>query len=121
MQFTAESVIFSHNGETGIPFAPNDNIVVFKDEHSKISEKNLGKSMWKVVDNNSKKVFAVIFPGILDLKSDEFELSIKGKVYDQSSSVDPVESSIAIMTIIGKDCKCDGCMFRGIIENKSVV
>jgi hypothetical protein len=88
MQFTAESVIFSHNGETGIPFTPNDNIVVFKDEHSKISEKNLGKSMWKVVDNNSKKVFAVIFPGISDLKSDEFELSIKGKVYASCRIID---------------------------------
>ena len=121
MQFTAEGVIFSHNGETGIPFTPNDNIVVFKDEHFKISVKNLGKSMWKVVHNNSQKVYAVIFPGVSDLKSEEFELSIKGKVYDQTSSVDPVESLTAIMAIIGKDCKCDGCMFLGIVENNPVI
>jgi hypothetical protein len=33
----------------------------------------------------------------------------------------PVESLTAIMTIIGKDCKCDGCMFLGIVENNSGV
>ena len=116
MQFTAESVLFSQDGKTGIPFSPNDNIVIFKDEHSKISVNNLGKSIWKVVDNNSQKEYAVIFQGVSELEDDEFELSIEGKVFDKSSSPDPVDSLTAIMKIIGRNCKCEGCMFLGIYE-----
>ena len=102
--FKATDVLFSEDGISGKAYKPVDNMVIFSPE----GVKTLGKSIWKVIDDKGDE-FALIFHGVKELKNEDFEITFKGNLYDNSENKSPREDYTPLLTIIGKSQVCEGC------------
>jgi hypothetical protein len=115
MNVRPEGALFCIKDTTdGIAVHPNeDGVVVFGASHNIICTDVLGKSIWKMVDNDDPdKEYAVFFPGITGLEEKEFELTIPGKVFDTSHVKTPCTDKVTAITIRGKNNRCDSAAVK---------
>ena len=106
--FKATDVLFSEDENVNQAYKPKDgNMVIFPTS----GVKTLGKSIWKVIDENNNE-FAAIFGGVIQFKDDKFEITLKGNLYDNSESKLPRNDYTPLLTIIGEHKVCQGCMLN---------
>jgi len=103
------AAIFTIDSETGKPFYPVDHTITFPPDCNDVCVNTLGKSMWKVVEQDSMTEYAVLFPGLKNLPDRKFIYTLPGVIFMNNDSF-VCDDKKALIYIMGQNKRCDSIM-----------